>query len=90
MAKNQIVDALYDKMIGLPGSGADLVNAPTRLEVKSELIGPAGVEPDNLFDLFEANCASNPLVCTPDETRTRAVVKAMCASTLGSAAMLLQ
>jgi hypothetical protein len=89
-AKNQIVDALYDKMIGLPGTGADLANAPTRLEVKSELIGPAGVEPDNLFDLFEANCAANPLVCTPDETRTRAVVKAMCASTLGSAAMLLQ
>jgi hypothetical protein len=88
--KNQIVDALYDKMIGLPGTGAELENAPTRLEVKSELIGPAGVEPDNLFDLFVANCAANPLVCTPDETRTRAVVKAMCASTLGSAAMLLQ
>jgi len=90
-AKNQIVNALYDKMIGLPGSAVDLANAPTRLDVKSELIGPAaGIEPDNLFDLFEANCAANPLVCTPDQTRTRAVVTAMCASTLGSAAMLLQ
>jgi hypothetical protein len=90
-AKNQIVNALYDKMIGLPGTpGIELTSAPTRLEVKSELIGPAGIEPDNLFDLFAANCASNPAACAPDETRTRAVVKAMCASTLGSAAMLLQ
>jgi len=90
LEKNQIVTALYDRMIGLPGAGSDLTNVPTRLEVKSELIGPVGVEPDNLFDLLEANCAANPAQCTPDASRTRAVVKAMCASTLGSAAMLLQ
>ncbi len=90
-AKNQIVNALYDKTIGLPGTGAELGNAPSRLEVKSELMGydlqtPASlVNVDNLYDRLTANC---PTDCGAE--RTRAIVKAMCSSTLGSAAMLLQ
>ena len=91
LAKNQIVDALYDNMIGLPGTGAELSNAPSRLEFKSELTGydlqtPANlVNADNLYDRLTANC---PTDC--DAERTRAIVKAMCSSALGSAAMLLQ
>ena len=85
------MNALYDKMIGLPGTGTELENAPSRLEVKSELMGydlqtPANlVNADNLYDRLTANC---PTDC--NEERTRAIVKAMCSSVLGSAAMLLQ
>lgn len=87
-AKNQIVDALYDKMMGYPDAGngnATLLNMPSRAEVKLELIGPSV---DNLFDKLASNCATAG--CTTDATRTLAITKAMCTSVLGSAAMLLQ
>jgi hypothetical protein len=84
--KNQIVNALYDKMMGYPDAGSvTLSDMPTRAEVKAELIGPAATNANNLFDRLTASC---PTGC--DASRTRAVVKAMCTSTLGSAAMLLQ
>jgi hypothetical protein len=82
--KNRIIDALYDKMIGLPDiTNNTLTTAPTRAEVKVELSDP--VEGDGLFDKLTVNC---PTGC--DATRTRAIVKAMCASVLGSATMLIQ
>ena len=93
--KNQIVTALYDRIAGIPPElgGADLVNAPTRAQVKAELIGPnpaANIpDPDNLFDRLAGSCATTgDAACQADRTRT--VVKSMCASTLGSAAMLVQ
>ncbi len=83
--KNQIIDALYDKMIGLPDITGNngLTSAPTRAEVKNELSDPANG--DGLFDKLTSSC---PTGC--DATRTRAIVKSMCASVLGSAAMLVQ
>ncbi len=89
-AKNLIVDALYDRMVGLAEPGRnDLVDAPTREEVKTELIGYdlAGVQVNtgSLFDRLTAACGGG---C--DAARTRAVVKAMCGSVLGSAAVLVQ
>ncbi|VAW77261.1 FIG00702062: hypothetical protein [hydrothermal vent metagenome] len=88
--KNQIVDALYNQMVGLADGGSnDLVDAPTREEVKVELMG---------YDLAGAQINSNSLydrltACLPgcdDAARTRAIVKAMCGATLGSAAVLVQ
>jgi hypothetical protein len=96
--KNQIVNALYNKMIGLPGSGAALINAPSLATVKAEMIGPAGSNPNNLYDRLYNGCATNlrqdatprSPACVQDAARTRSMVKAMCASALGSAAMLVQ
>jgi hypothetical protein len=86
-AKGQVVDALFERMSGLPGAGAELGNATTRAEIEAELIGPpAG---NNLFDRLEANCSAD-LACSPNAARTQAIVKAMCASTLGGAGMLVQ
>jgi hypothetical protein len=85
--KKQIVNALFDKMSGLPGTSTALSNAVTLAEIKAELIGPPVVA--NLFDRLEASCSANP-DCQPDANRTRAIVKAMCASTLGGAGMLVQ
>lgn len=87
--KNQIVDALYDRISGIQpvGGGADLLTAPLHADVKDELIGP--VNPDNLFEKLAGTCASpTDAGCLADRTRT--VVKSMCAVTLGSAAMLVQ
>ncbi len=89
-AKIRIVDALYDNMIGLQnGVSNDLIDAPTREEVKTELIGydlgGAQVNSSSLFDRLTAAC---PAGC--DAARTRAIVKAMCGSALGSAAVLVQ
>ncbi len=78
--KNQIVDALMSNMVG-----NGLSNGPTLAELKAELIGPSSTNANNLFDRLTAVC---PAGC--DAVRTRTIVKAMCASTLGSAAMLLQ
>ncbi|MBL1276687.1 MAG: LamG domain-containing protein [Ectothiorhodospiraceae bacterium] len=86
--KNQIVDALYDNMMGYPDAGnggATLANMLTRADIKLELIGPSA---NNLFDNMSANCSATG--CSTDQTRTRAVTKAMCTSALASAAMLLQ
>ncbi len=86
-AKDQITDALFEKMSGLPGTSVALSNAPTQAEIKAEMIGPpVGA---NLFDRLEANCSADP-GCNPDANRTQAIVKAMCASTLGGAGMLVQ
>ena len=84
--KNQIVTQLFNKMVGLPdGSGTTLTSSTDLASVKAELIGPAGVNANNLFDRLTSAC---PTDC--DSTRTKTIVKAMCASTLGSAAMLVQ
>lgn len=97
-AKNQIVSSIFSKMIGLPGTGTALLNAPTLATVKAELIGPAATNANNLYDRLYNGCATNirldstprsPL-CVQNASRTRSMVKAMCASVLGSAAMLVQ
>lgn len=92
VAKNQIVNALYDKMVGYPDAGngnKTLDDMPTRAEVKTELIGPDDAgnteHPGNLFDRLTTLC---PTGC--DQVRTRAITKALCTATLGSAAMLIQ
>lgn len=86
-AKNQFIFDLYDAAIGLPGSGNDLTTAPTPAEYKAVLIGPAASEPNNLYDTLAGSCTT-PSDC--DAARTVEVAKALCASALGSAAMLLQ
>jgi hypothetical protein len=93
--KTTIVDALYDRIVGIPpvGGGADLLTAPSLADVRAELIGPnpdvAIADPDNLFDRLTGSCAgAGDPTCQADRTRT--VVKSMCAATLGSAAMLVQ
>ncbi len=96
--KNQVVNALYNKMIGLPGTGTALTTAPSLAEVKGILIGPASVNTNNIFDRLYSGCQSNTRldgsprnpVCVQDSARTQAMLKAMCAATLGSAAMLVQ
>ena len=85
--KNQILDALYDNMVGLRGIAAtDLTAVPTRAQIKAELIGPTGTNPNNLFDRLTTSCPSP--AC--DASRTRSIVKSMCAATLASAAILVQ
>ena len=90
--KNQIVNTLYDRMMGYPDAGSlTLANMPSRAEIKLELIGPSAT---NLYDLMQANCtaaeAAPATSCPTDATRTRAITKAMCTAVLGSAAMLIQ
>jgi len=88
--KNQIVDALYNKMVGIGGVAP--ANMPSQAELRTELVGPdAGVaeHPGNLFGrLFDA-CAEDES-CNNDIPRTASVVKALCTSVLGSAAMIIQ
>jgi hypothetical protein len=88
--KNQVVNALYDRMVGLPGSAAPLANAPTREQVKIELIGyDAGGAEVNTSSLFHRMTTGGACgLC--DDARTRAVIKGMCGAVLGSAAMLVQ
>jgi hypothetical protein len=84
--KNEILNTLYDNIVGLQGTASvDLAATPTRAEVKLELIGPAGANPNNLFDRLTAACQPG---C--DAVRTRSIVKSMCAATLASAAILGQ
>lgn len=89
--KNQIADALYDHIAAhrTSGSTVELADMPTRDQVRAELVSAAATAsyPGNLFDRLYAT-AGCPTGC--DQTRTRAVVKAMCTSVLGSASMLLQ
>jgi mono/diheme cytochrome c family protein len=108
-AKNQIVDALFNKMIGLPGSGTALSSAPDKLSFKNEMTGydlsGTKVNTASLYDRLYNGCQTNikldpdPIsggvamrspLCVQDATRTKAMVKAMCSATLGSAAMLVQ
>ena len=90
--KTTIVDALYDRIVGIQpvGGGADLLTAPSRADVRAELIGPNPdpniLDPDNMFDRLAGLCP----VGACSAVRTRTVVKSMCAATLGSAAMLVQ
>jgi hypothetical protein len=89
-AKNQVLNALYDRMVGLPGSAAPLGDAPTRAQIKLELIGyDGGGSHANTSSLFDR--MTNGAACGAcDAARTRAVVKGMCGAVLGSAAMLVQ
>jgi len=81
--KEAVVNALYDRMIGIPvvEEGAELINAPTRIQVTDELINLAqsGSYPGNLLTRLD-NAGSS----------TNDIIKAMCTSVLGSAAMSIQ
>jgi hypothetical protein len=85
-----IIDDLYDRMIGIPRGVTDLGEVPTRVEVRAEL----NSSPDGLYDRLRSNgCSGSKPATVPaacNAVRTRAIVKALCASTLGSAAMLVQ
>jgi hypothetical protein len=88
--KDQIVNALYDHIVGYRASGntTELADMPSLSDVKAELIGPDPAVtgyPGNLYDRLTASC---PTGC--DQARTRAITKAMCTAVLGSAAMVLQ
>ncbi|MBA1148106.1 LamG domain-containing protein [Ectothiorhodospiraceae bacterium WFHF3C12] len=80
-----IVDALYDNIVG-----QNLDTAPARADVYAELADPAnqddGTRPANLFDRLTEDCGGGSC----DAQRTRTIVKAMCASTLGSTVTLIQ
>jgi len=98
-----VIDDLYDRIIGLPGTSlVDLTNVPTRAEVQLEMNNSIDGsrfpdDPDDigdgLYDRLRSSCPDPAPSPVPDEcfsSRTRAIVKGMCASILGSAAMLLQ
>jgi hypothetical protein len=90
--KNQAVSALYNKMVGIGGTA--LSNMPSLTQLQDELVSaPAsGGYPGNLFDRLYSSCAAAPISSCDNAsaTRTAAVVKAMCTSVLGSAAMIIQ
>ena len=89
--KDQIVDALYDRMVGYPDANngnTTLTNMPTRAEIKTELIGPDASDPEHPGNLYDRLTASCPTGC--DQVRTRAITKALCTAALGSAAMMIQ
>lgn len=103
--KQAVVNALYDRMIGIPSAalGTHLINAPTRADVTTELIDPtntpAGAQTDppsleNLFDRLSHSCAATSTetftIDCGSSTGTKEIVKAMCTSVLGSAAMMMQ
>lgn len=93
--KTALANALYDRMIGIPTAalGAGLNNAPTRAEVTGELITTTagGTYPGNLVSrLITESCPTAELDCTASGSGTKEIVKAMCTSVLGSAAMLVQ
>ena len=103
--KEAVVNALYDRMIGIPSAalGTPIINAPTRADITLELIdptnSPGGTQtdppsPENLFDRLNRSCgAGGPGADQVDcstPTGTKEFVKAMCTSVLGSAAMMMQ
>jgi len=70
-----VIQDIYTRVMGLPGpSSNDLTSAPTFTEVSNELTS-----------LQTGLCAGS---C--DASRSRVVLKSMCAAALGSAAMLVQ
>lgn len=86
--------------------GTSLINVPTRAAMKTELINPANSPPggaqtdppslENLFDRVSRSCVAAPagpeaftIDCSIPQG-TKEIVKAMCTSVLGSAAMILQ
>jgi len=93
--KTALANALYDRMVGIPviALGAELINAPTRTEVLDELVaaGVSGNYPGNLVGrLIDESCPTAELDCTASGSGTKEIVKAMCTSVLGSAAMMVQ
>jgi hypothetical protein len=85
-----IIDDLYNRMVGYTSSGgSELTTAPSRAQIQAELNNAADGNgdslPDGLYDRLRQSC---PPTC--DAARTRTIVKAMCASVLGSAVMLVQ
>ena len=105
--KKAVVNALYDRMIGIPSTalGAELINAPSRDAIMTELVDPThspGVSQtvppsqENLFDRLNRTCGTqgainNEVDCDAvSGIGTREFVKAMCTSVLGSAAMAIQ
>jgi hypothetical protein len=90
-AKNIIVSALFERISGLSDGGPVLTNAPSLEELRIEMIGynDAGalVNSDNLYARLLTSCQADS---SCNAARTRAMVKAMCGSVLGSAAVLLQ
>lgn len=94
--RTAIVDALYDRMIGIPSTatGDILENAPTKAQIADELInkdpdGGTGY-PGNLVTHLISQCGAGKYTCAANEAGTKEIVKAMCTSVLGSAAMLIQ
>jgi hypothetical protein len=75
--RDQVIAALYDRMIEDPATPQPLSTAPTQAELGTEL--------GNLYSRLTASCSGS---C--GDARTRTVVKSMCAATLGSAAVLIQ
>lgn len=93
--RTALANALYDRMIGIPSTalGAGLVDAPTRVEINGELIDStaSGNYPGNLVSrLITESCPTAELDCSASGSGTKEIVKAMCTSVLGSAAMLVQ
>lgn len=90
-AKNIIVAALFERISSLSDGGPALTNAPSLEELRIEMIGynDAGalVNSDNLYARLLTSCQADS---SCNAARTRAMVKAMCGSVLGSAAVLLQ
>lgn len=94
--RDLVVNALYDRMIGIPSTatGDILENAPTKAQVSGELInnavdGGTGY-PGNLVDRLLVECGAGKYNCGAGDAGTKEIVKAMCTTVLGSAAMLLQ
>ncbi len=94
--RTAVADALYDRMVGIPAtSGNTLVTAPTRAEIRYELIDAANAvnpptNPGNLVDRLLTQSCGTDLQCGAGQSGTREIAKAMCTSVLGSAAMLVQ
>ncbi len=92
--KQQMLNALYDNMISLPhrnDSSNVLSGVPAREELAAELFtAPPATDsngnayPGNLFGRLAVPANGT------DANRTRAIAKALCTATLGSAAMLIQ
>ena len=69
LEKKAVVNALYDRMIGIPSTelGSALINAPTRADIMTELVDPTNspgatqtVPPsrENLFDRLNRTCGT--------------------------------
>ena len=94
--RTAIVDALYDRMIGIPSTTTTtaLINAPTKIQIAGELVNYAVNNtpgyPGNLVDRLLLECGGTKYSCGAGDAGTKEIVKSMCTTVLGSAAMLLQ
>ena len=77
-ARNQVIDPIINNFVGV-----GVAEQPAFATVRDELgyASTNGVRPDNLIDR---------LINSPDNPNTAAIAKGVCASVLGSAAMLVQ